>query len=172
MTNTRNVEPKNFFVTFRLNTIAELDSTGSILSDLSCFSKSEDDLDASVIIQQNQKKREWKEHRPSGEYSTKKRRSNQQKVAELNTSDRIIATTTVVLPKEGNITACSVIEAIPRDENTDPQGQPLHSSRKRRKSGDRSKSKLNPVDTNEILIDTAVSNHYFSGIFVTWKFRF
>lgn len=34
---------------FRLNTIAELDSTGSILSDLSCFSKSEDDLFARPV---------------------------------------------------------------------------------------------------------------------------
>lgn len=120
------------FYCFRLNTIAELDSTGSILSDLSCFSKSEDDLDNSVIIQQSHKKREWKEHRPSGEYSTKKRRSALPTVVELNSSDRIVATTTVVMPKEGTITASSVIEAIPRDENTDPQG-PLHSTRKRRK---------------------------------------
>lgn len=67
-----------------------------------------------------------------------------------------MATTTVVMPKEGNITASSVIEAIPRDENTDPQG-PLHSARKRRKSGDRSKSKLTPVNTNEMQIDTAVT---------------
>ncbi|XP_043597338.1 rac GTPase-activating protein 1 [Bombus pyrosoma] len=140
----------------KLNTIAELDSTGSILSDLSCFSKSEDDLDISAIIQQNHKKREWKEHRPSGEYSTKKRRSTVQKAAELTSSDRIVATTTVVMPKDGNITASSVIEAIPGDENIDPQG-PLHNSRKRRKSGDRSKSKLTPVDTNDIQMDTAPS---------------
>ncbi|XP_076643278.1 rac GTPase activating protein tumbleweed [Halictus rubicundus] len=133
----------------KLNTIAELDSTGSILSDLSCFSKSEDDLDTSVLIQQGQKKREWKEHRPSGEYSAKKRRSAVQKVAELNTSDRIVATTTVVMPKEGTITASSVIEAIPGNENVDPQGS-LHSSSKMRKSGDRSKSKLTPVNTNNV----------------------
>ncbi|XP_017880906.1 rac GTPase-activating protein 1-like [Ceratina calcarata] len=151
-----NIHVKDVHQNDKLNTIAELDSTGSILSDLSCFSKSEDDLDVSAMIQQSQKKREWKEHRPSGEYSTKKRRSTTQKVAELNTSDRIVATTTVVMPKEGNITASSVIEAIPGDENMDPQG-PLHSSRKRRKSGDRSKSKLAPVDTNEIQIDTAPS---------------
>ncbi|KOC65521.1 Rac GTPase-activating protein 1 [Habropoda laboriosa] len=151
-----NIHIKDLHQNDKLNTIAELDSTGSILSDLSCFSKSEDDLDASIIIQQNQKKREWKEHRPSGEYSAKKRRSIAQKVAELNTSDRIVATTTVVMPKEGSITASSVIEAIPRDENTDPQG-PLHSSRKRRKSGDRSKTKLTPVNTNEIHTDTAPS---------------
>ncbi|OAD60257.1 Rac GTPase-activating protein 1 [Eufriesea mexicana] len=151
-----NIHIKDVHQNDKLNTIAELDSTGSILSDLSCFSKSEDDLDISAIIQQTQKKREWKEHRPSGEYATKKRRSTVQKVAELNSSDRIVATTTVVMPKDGNITASSVIEAIPGDENVDPQG-PLHSSRKRRKSGDRSKSKLTPIDTNEIQADTAPS---------------
>lgn len=65
------------------------------------------------------------------------------------------------MPKDGNITASSVIEAIPGDENIDPQ-QPSHNSRKRRKSGDRSKSKLTPVDTNDIQMDTAVS--YFIWI--------
>ncbi|XP_015122718.1 rac GTPase-activating protein 1 [Diachasma alloeum] len=124
----------------KLNTIAELDSTGSLLSDLSCFSKSEDDLDASALLSQNHKKREWKEHRPSGEYSTKKRRSTLQKVADLNNSDRIIATTTVVMPKDGAITASSVIEALPADENMDPKS-PLQNSRKRRKSSERPRAK-------------------------------
>ncbi|XP_043269603.1 rac GTPase-activating protein 1-like [Venturia canescens] len=133
----------------KLNTIAELDSTGSLLSDLSCFSKSEDDLDTSLMLNQNHKKREWKEHRPSGEYSTKKRRSTLHKVAELNNSDKIVATTTVMMPKDGTITASSVIEAIPADENHDPQ---LHSSRKRRKSADRSRSKVVALDSNDILI--------------------
>lgn len=154
-----NIHIKDVHQNDKLNTIAELDSTGSILSDLSCFSKSEDDLDVSAMIQQSQKKREWKEHRPSGEYTMKKRRSTTQKGVELNTShtsDRIVATTTVVMPKEGNITASSVIEAIPGDENADPAG-PLHSSRKRRKSGDRSKSKLTSVDTNDVQMDTAPS---------------
>ncbi|XP_078053130.1 rac GTPase activating protein tumbleweed [Augochlora pura] len=151
-----NIHIKDLQHNDKLNTIAELDSTGSILSDLSCFSKSEDDLDASVIIQQNQKKREWKEHRPSGEYAAKKRRSNIQKTAELNTSDRIVATTTVVVPKEGAITASSVIEAIPANENVDPDGS-LHSSAKKRKSGDRSKSKLTPVNTNNEQINATPS---------------
>ncbi|KAK9298143.1 hypothetical protein QLX08_008455 [Tetragonisca angustula] len=150
------IHTKDIHQNDKLNTIAELDSTGSILSDLSCFSKSEDDLDISAMIQQSQKKHEWKEHRPSGEYSTKKRRSAVRKSTELNSSDRIVATTTVTMPKDGNITASSVIEAIPGDENVDPQG-PLHNSHKRRKSGNRSKSKLASVDTNEIQIDTAPS---------------
>ncbi|XP_015605276.1 rac GTPase-activating protein 1 [Cephus cinctus] len=141
----------------KLNTIAELDSTGSLLSDLSCFSKSEDDLDASAIIQHSQKKREWKEHRPSGEYSAKKRRSNVQKVAELNSSDRIVATTTVVMPKDGTITASSVIEAVPSNENQDPQTQ-LRSARKRRKSGERhSRTKIPPLNLDDPPMDTAPS---------------
>ncbi|XP_033333684.1 rac GTPase activating protein tumbleweed [Megalopta genalis] len=151
-----NIHIKDLQQNDKLNTIAELDSTGSILSDLSCFSKSEDDLDTSVLIQQSQKKREWKEHRPSGEYSAKKRRSNVQKIAELNTSDRIVATTTVVVPKEGAITASSVIEAIPGNENADPEGS-LPSSAKKRKSGDRSKSKLTPVNTNNEQINATPS---------------
>ncbi|XP_014211402.1 rac GTPase-activating protein 1-like isoform X2 [Copidosoma floridanum] len=131
----------------KLNTITEMDSTGSILSDLSCFSKSEDDLDTSIIIQQNTKKREWREHRPSGEYITnKKRRSALQKTVDLNSSDRIIATTTVVVPKDGAITASSVIEAVPGDENQDPKPNSLsnENSRRKRKSVSverRSKSK-------------------------------
>ncbi|KAF7395155.1 hypothetical protein HZH68_009205 [Vespula germanica] len=151
-----NVHIKDLHHNDKLNTIAELDSTGSILSDFSCFSKSEDDLDTSIIIQQNQKKREWKEHRPSGEYSPKKRRSTLQKVAELNTSDKIIATTTVTVPKEGAITASSVIEAIPISENTNPQGPP-HSARKKRKSSDHSRAKLTQIDLNEIAVDTTPS---------------
>lgn len=143
------------FYNFRLNTIAELDTTGSILSDLNCLSKTEDDLDTSIILQ-NQKRREWKEHRPSSEYSTKPRRSTLHKVADLNSSDKIVATTTVVMPKDGAITASSTIEAIPADENANPQ-TPLQSSRKRRKSStERNKSKLSHIDTNEVPIDTAV----------------
>ncbi|KAF7994421.1 hypothetical protein HCN44_003893 [Aphidius gifuensis] len=117
----------------KLNTITELDCTGTLLSDLSCYSKSEDDLDASEMLNQNHKKREWKEHRPSGEYSFKKRRSTIHKVADLNTSDRIIATTTVTLPKEGPISASSVIQAVPGNENQDPQLL----LRKNRKSNER-----------------------------------
>lgn len=140
----------------RLNTIAELDSTGSLLSDLSCFSKSEDDLDNSCMIQQNQKKREWKEHRPSGEYSAKKRRSSIQKAVDLNVSDRIVATTTVVLPKDGPITASSVIEAVPGNENQDPNPQTANSY-KTRKSVDRSRPKNTHVDMNNPLMDVQAS---------------
>lgn len=141
---------------FRLNPIAELDSTGSILSDLNCLSKSEDDLEISTILQ-NQKsgKRQWKEHRPSNEYP-KKRRSSLHKITELNSSDRIVATTTVVMPKDGAITASSTIEAIPGDENADPQ-VPSQNTRKRRKSSaEHNKSKLSHINLNEVPIDIAV----------------
>ncbi|XP_046740490.1 rac GTPase-activating protein 1-like [Diprion similis] len=151
-----NVHLKDLHHTDKLNTIAELDSTGSLLSDLSCFSKSEDDLDASVMLQQNQKKREWKEHRPSGEYSAKKRRSSIQKAVDLNTSDRIVATTTVVLPKDGPITASSVIEAMPGNENQDPNTQ-IQTPHKHRKSTDRSRQKSSHVDAKNPLMDVEPS---------------
>jgi len=41
-------------------------------------------------------------------------------VRELNSSDRIVATTTVVITKDGAITA-STTETISGDENADPQ---------------------------------------------------
>ncbi|XP_011697222.1 PREDICTED: rac GTPase-activating protein 1-like isoform X1 [Wasmannia auropunctata] len=140
----------------KLNTIAELDSTGSLLSNLNCLSRSEDDLDISILP--SHKKREWKEHRPSSEYSKKHRRSATHKTAELNSSDRIVATTTVVMPKDGAITASSTIEAIPGDENADPLQTPSHNSRKRRKSStEHNKSKLSHIDTNPMPFDTAPS---------------
>lgn len=70
----------------------EMDSTGSILSDLNCLSKSEDDLDANAILAQLQKQQEWKEHKPSCEYIDKKQPSTLDKVAKFNSSDRPIAT--------------------------------------------------------------------------------
>lgn len=54
------------------------------------------------------------------------------------------------MPKDGTITASSVIEAIPGDENKDPQPNTSHnSSRKRRKSTERhSKPKSSHLDTD------------------------
>ncbi|XP_076383998.1 rac GTPase-activating protein 1 [Megalopta genalis] len=151
-----NIHIKDLQQNNKLITMAELDSTGSILSDLSCFSKSEDDLDISVIIQQSQKKREWKEHRISSEYSAKKHCSTVQKVAELNTSDRIVATTTVVMPKEDAITASSVIEAMPGNENANPQ-DPLCSSSKKHKSRNCSRSISTSINTSHIQINATPS---------------
>lgn len=64
----------------------EMDSTGSILSDLNCLSKSEDDSDIKAIHIQIQG--EWKRHRPSCEYLEKKQCSTLDKVAEFNSLDK------------------------------------------------------------------------------------
>ena len=135
----------SLFHSARLNTITEMDSTSSLLSEISHFSKSEDDLDVSVILNPNQKKREWREHRPSGEYAlNKKRRSTLHKAVDLNSSDRIVATTTLVMPKDGPITASSVIEATPAEDNKENSRE---NSRKRRKSSEQgSKTKISLIE--------------------------
>lgn len=131
------------------------------MSELNCLSKSEDDLDTSAILQ-NQKKREWKEHRPSSEYSKKQRRSTLHKVADLNSSDRIVATTTLVMPKDGAVTASSTIETIPGDENADLQTSLSRLRKRRKSSAEHSKSKLVHINKNEMPIDIAVCQieHY------------
>ena len=139
------------------------------MSDLSCYSKSEDDLDTSIILQQRHNKREWKEHRPSGEYSAKKRRSGTQKVADPNNSDRIIAKTTVTMPKNGTITATAVIETIPGDENKNPQ-TPKSNLRSRRKSDERrSKSTHNE---NEILLELITVKNLLDLLFTIYHCQF
>lgn len=117
---------------------------------MSCYSKSEDDLDTSFILQQRHKKREWKEHRPNCDYGPKKRRSSVQKIADRNNSDRLIAKTIVSMTRNGPITASSVIETIPGNENNDPQ-TPLHNLRNRQKSNE-NKMKTTPnKKDNDIL---------------------
>ncbi|KAK9891336.1 hypothetical protein WA026_014579 [Henosepilachna vigintioctopunctata] len=93
-----------------LSCIPEVNSTGSILSNFS-YSKSEDDLDISG-------KFHWKKHRPSTgaaleQPATKKRRSSGNRIVEISTNDTVRATTTLTMPKNGPITATSVIEAVP-----------------------------------------------------------
>ncbi|XP_011147215.1 rac GTPase-activating protein 1 isoform X2 [Harpegnathos saltator] len=73
----------------QLNAIMEMDSTGSILSDLNCLSKSEDDLDTNVTLLQSQK-HEWEEHTASCE-SLGKQHNTLVRVAEFNSSDRAAA---------------------------------------------------------------------------------
>lgn len=107
------------------------------------------------MVIENQKTREWKEHRPSAEFSIpKQRRSALHKVAELNTSDKIVATTTVVVPKDGTITASSTIETVPGNDNANTQTPQRHSRKRRKSSGEHNKSKLSHVD--EPPVDTAV----------------
>ncbi|XP_054273060.1 rac GTPase-activating protein 1 [Macrosteles quadrilineatus] len=96
----------------RLSAIHELDSTGSILSDLS-FSRSEDDLDVESVLR---KRRSYKKSRVSGYEevpSAKRRRSH---VLEMNGRDgaeRMVATTTVTMEHNGSLQAKSHIETIP-----------------------------------------------------------
>ena len=68
----------------------ETDSTGSILSDLNCLSKSEDDLDTDIIIKV-QREKKWKEYKPSGEYSMNKQCGTLNKIVEFNSPDGITA---------------------------------------------------------------------------------
>jgi len=123
------------------------------LSDFNCLSKSENDIDGNSTLR---KKRDWKEHRASSEYVTKPCRGNLQKVTELNSSDRIVATTTVVMPKDGAITASSTIEAIPGDENADPQFPVCNSRKRRMSSTERNRSKLSHIDMNKMPADVIV----------------
>ncbi|KAJ1520156.1 hypothetical protein ONE63_004372 [Megalurothrips usitatus] len=102
----------------RLDTIAELDSTGSLLSDLS-YTRSEDDLDLSTSFLNSRK--DFKKCHPAPDEnapSPKRRRSNIRKSLEIRrtdnaSEDRVVATTTVTVRREGNITAHSKIEAKP-----------------------------------------------------------
>lgn len=97
-----------------LSDIQEINSTGSLLSDLS-YSRSEDDLDRPF-------EKTWKKHRPSTgglpEPAFKKRRSSSSRVVEINKSETVRATTTVTVSKEGPITATSVIESLPQEPTT------------------------------------------------------
>ncbi|XP_067211183.1 rac GTPase-activating protein 1-like [Linepithema humile] len=87
-----------------LSTIAETDSTGSILSDLNCLSKSEDDLETEAIMRAH-KYKEWKKYEPINEYSaTNKQCSTLDKVAEFNLSNRVTSTIA-----KSNIDKCSIL---------------------------------------------------------------
>ncbi|CAH2003988.1 unnamed protein product [Acanthoscelides obtectus] len=99
-----------------LRTIPEINSTGSILSDLS-YSRSEDDLDSSYC--KTQKKREaWKTLYPTTkeEPASKKRRSSSNAAVEIGPKDTVRATTTLTVPKHGPITATSIIESLPQGD--------------------------------------------------------
>ncbi|CAG9813671.1 unnamed protein product [Phaedon cochleariae] len=103
----------------RLTAIKEINSTGSVLSDFS-FSRSEDDLDSSICTGKKSV-REWTKRQPvpdkNVEPATKKRRSSTNKVIEIGTSETVRATTTLMVTKDGPITATSVIESVPMTEN-------------------------------------------------------
>lgn len=70
-----------------------MDSTGSILSDLNCLSKSEDDLGIDDIVMQAQRKKKWiYGYKLGDDYSTNKQCSTLDKVAEFNSPDGITTT--------------------------------------------------------------------------------
>lgn len=107
----------------RLDTINEaMDSTGSLLSDLS-YSRSEDDLDSTLT----RCGKIWKRHRPSltaGDEATcnKRRRSAVEKTVELDgvgmNAGTVVATTTVTVGKEGGpIKASAKLEAVASSES-------------------------------------------------------
>ncbi|XP_050316357.1 rac GTPase-activating protein 1-like isoform X2 [Anthonomus grandis grandis] len=110
-------EPNGFNINNNLSCIQEINSTGSMLSDFS-VSRSEDDLDVSRTLKGG---KGWKKHRPSAagdlDPPQKKRRSSS-KMFEVGPQDTVRATTTVTVTKKGPIRATSVIESIPRTEET------------------------------------------------------
>ncbi|XP_014468719.1 PREDICTED: rac GTPase-activating protein 1-like isoform X2 [Dinoponera quadriceps] len=104
----------------QLNTIMEMDSTGSILSDLNCLSKSEDDQDTNAVLLLSPKHVEWKEHGASCEKSVHKQHSTLDKVAEFNLSDKTtIATTMSKQTNDNTHTASFQTQVVPSNEIID-----------------------------------------------------
>lgn len=107
----------------QLSAIQEVNTTGSILSDLS-YSRSEDDLDSSRY---GRHCKTMKKARPSLEGQneepvSKKRRSSSNKVVDVGPSETVKATTTLFVSRDGPIHATSVIESVPNidsNKNTD-----------------------------------------------------
>ncbi|CAG9859856.1 unnamed protein product [Phyllotreta striolata] len=96
----------------RLSAIKEINSTGSILSDIS-FSRSEDDLDSSN--HHFRPNRNWNKRQIDNfdEPTTKKPKSSRN--VEIGRTETVRATTTLTVDKEGGpIKATSVIESIPK----------------------------------------------------------
>lgn len=101
---------------FRLNSKMEMNTTGSILSDLNCLSKS-DDSDINTIIEQTQRQREWRKHKPSCEYLENKQYSTLDKVAEFNLLEKI-STATVKSSNSTNIASLQT-QTRPTNETAD-----------------------------------------------------
>lgn len=95
-----------------------MDSTGSILSDLNCLSKSEDDLDTDVIIQ-IQKKKNCREYKLGDDYTANGQCSTLDKVAEFNSHDKV--TTARVKTNDDTHTASFKIKVTSDKENIDPK---------------------------------------------------
>ncbi|KAF7992949.1 hypothetical protein HCN44_005730 [Aphidius gifuensis] len=102
----------------RLSLINELEnSTSSLLSNSSCYLKSDDDLDASLSFNQSYKKREWKEHIPSDNNSMKKRKLS----ASNNTESTVVKTHVEGPKKETNKSVDDVV-------SLEDKGQHIESS--------------------------------------------
>lgn len=110
----------------------EIDNTGSFLSTLS-VTQSEDDFLDEHSIGGPYTNKQWKKHRPSGNYghnssfiddkkksrpsegkSEQRRVLGENNAIEIGGADKIRATTKVSIPREGPIQASSIIEAIPQ----------------------------------------------------------
>ncbi|XP_018366430.1 PREDICTED: rac GTPase-activating protein 1-like isoform X1 [Trachymyrmex cornetzi] len=107
-----------------LTTITETDSTGSILSDLNCLSKSEDDLDTDTIIKV-QREKKWKEYKPSDEYFMNKQCGTLDKIVEFKSSDEVTA------KMKAKDSACSVpvtTQIASNKENIDSKLSKVESS--------------------------------------------
>ncbi|KAK9502101.1 hypothetical protein O3M35_012695 [Rhynocoris fuscipes] len=94
----------------RLDTITELDleTTGSVMSDLS-YTRDEDEF----LNLSSGECRGRKRQMPSKIQGTKRRKSGNTKTIELNSSQTVIATTTVTVEHNGPVSATSVIETVP-----------------------------------------------------------
>ncbi|XP_014283838.1 rac GTPase-activating protein 1 isoform X1 [Halyomorpha halys] len=106
----------------RLNTITELETTGSVMTDLS-YTRDEDDfLDVSSSENRGQKRSNPVR---SNKNRKKRRSSSAVRACELKGKDRLVATTTVTVDHESKIQATAVIEARPHNENLRPSAPPM-----------------------------------------------
>lgn len=94
----------------RLDTITELDleTTGSVMSDLS-YTRDEDEF----LNVSGPETRGHKRQMPTKVHGAKRRRSGNTKAIEMNSSQTVIATTTVTVEHNGPVSATSVIETVP-----------------------------------------------------------
>jgi len=111
----------------RLNTINELDSTGSMLASFDITTeRTEEELELSMV----RSSRAARMKRASDALennldSSKRRRSSREKKIEISTHERLVATTTVTVPKDGPMTATSIIESHPstHDNESTPRNR-------------------------------------------------
>lgn len=106
----------------RLDTINELNSTGSILASFDITGdRSDDEMELSMVRSSRaarMKRASDQIHMPLNSESTKRRRSSRdfQEKMDMSGHERLVATTTVTVPKKGPILATSIIEAQQDDE--------------------------------------------------------